>query len=105
MKRLAVDARFEEAVDRVEEVVAVELRVKAEDRWSRAARPGARLAPRADAERLGVGPGDVPEGDDRRARQPLADHARQRARSGSPAPARSGPRCAPRRPPRRRTAG
>ena len=35
------------------------------------------LAPRADAERLGVGPGDVPEGDDGGARQALAHHARQ----------------------------
>src|SRR5207302_2022119 len=31
-KRFPVDARFEEAVDRIEEVVAVELRVEAEDR-------------------------------------------------------------------------
>ena len=39
--------------------------------------------------RFGVRPRDVPERDDRRARQPLADHPRQRARSGSPARARS----------------
>ena len=35
------------------------------------------LAPRANAERLGVGPGDVPEGDDGRLGQAVADHARQ----------------------------
>ena len=36
-----------------------------------------RLAPRADSEGLCVGPGDVPEGDDGRFRQPLPDHAGQ----------------------------
>jgi hypothetical protein len=41
-------------------------------------RPGDQLlAPRADADALGVGPGDVPERDDRRPRQPLADHLRR----------------------------
>ena len=35
------------------------------------------LAPGADRERLRVRPGNVPEGDDRGARQPLADHARR----------------------------
>ena len=57
------------------------------------------------AKRLGVGPGDVPEGDDGRARQPLADHARQRARSGSPAPGRWGRSLPPPRPRRRRSCG
>ena len=33
--------------------------------------------PRADAERFRIGPGNVPEGQDGRARQALADHARQ----------------------------
>ena len=35
------------------------------------------LAPRADGEGLGIGPGNVPERDDGRARQALAHHARQ----------------------------
>ena len=73
---LAIDARLEVAVDGVEEVVAVELRVEAED--AAAEQPFEQLvAPRADAEALGVRPGDVPEGEDRRARQPLADQPRR----------------------------
>ena len=75
-ERLAVDARLEHAVDRVEEVVAVELRVEAEDAAAEHAVEQL-VPPRADRERLGVRPRDVPERDDRRARQPVADHARQ----------------------------
>ena len=63
------------------------------------------VAPRADAEALRVRPGDVPEGEDRRAGQALADHPRQRARSGSPARARWGRRRRPPRTRRRRTCG
>ena len=75
-ERLAVDARLEQAVDGVEEVVAVELRVEAED--AAAEQAVEQLgAPRADRERLGVGPRDVPERDDRRVGQALADHPRQ----------------------------
>ena len=54
----------------------MELRVEAEDRRAEHAFQHL-LAPRADAECLGVGPGDVPERDDGRARQALAHHARQ----------------------------
>ena len=75
-ERLAIDARFEQPVDGVDEVVAVELRVEAED--AAAEHPGEQLgAPRADRERLGIRPGNVPERQDRRVRQPLADHPRQ----------------------------
>ena len=35
------------------------------------------LPPGTDAEGLGIRPGDMPEGDDGRPRQPVADHARQ----------------------------
>ena len=72
---LVVDARLEEAVDRLEEVVAVEPRVEAEDRAAEHAVEDL-LAPRADAERFGVRPGDVPERDDRRARQALRGSSR-----------------------------
>ena len=73
---LAVDAALHEAVDRLDEVVAVELRVEAED--GAAEQPvDDFLPPRADAESLGVWPRNVPERDDRGARQALAEHARQ----------------------------
>ena len=75
-ERLAVDARLDEAVDALEEVVDVELRVEAQD--VAAEEPVEQLdAPRADRERLGIRPRDVPERDDRRVGQALADHARQ----------------------------
>ena len=73
---LAIDAALHEAVGRLDEIVAVELRVEAEDRAAEQPVDDL-LAPRADAEGLGVRPGDVPEGDDGGLRQPLADHARQ----------------------------
>ena len=73
---LAVDARFEEPVHGVEEVVAVELRVEAEDAAAQQAVEHG-LGPRADPQPLEVGPGDVPEGDDRGLRQLLADHPRR----------------------------
>ena len=70
---LPVDPRLEEAVHRLEEVVAVLLRVEPDD--ARPEHPLEQLAlPRADAEPLRARPRDVPEGDDRRARQALADH-------------------------------
>jgi hypothetical protein len=73
---LAIDAALHEGVDRVDEVVAVLLGVEADD--ARAEQAGEQLfAPRADADALRVGPGDVPEGEDRRARQALADHLRR----------------------------
>src|SRR5258707_7351646 len=73
---LSIDSRRDVVVDRVDEVVAMELGVKPQD--AAAENPvDDRLAPRADPERLGVGPGNVPESDDGRFRQPLPDHARQ----------------------------
>src|SRR5688572_30122475 len=67
----AVDARLQIAIDRIEEVVAVELRVEAEN--ARAEHSLEHFAaPRTDAELLGVGPGDVPEHDHRGVRQFLA---------------------------------
>jgi hypothetical protein len=70
--QLAVDPGLEEAVDALQEVVAVGLGVEADD--AAAQQPVEDLvAPRADAEALGVGPGDVPEGEDGGAGQPLAD--------------------------------
>ena len=72
---LPVDAGFEIAIHRVEEVVAVELRVESED--AAAQQPVQQLlGPRADAQTLEVGPGDVPERDDRGFGQPLANHPR-----------------------------
>ena len=73
---LALDAAFQEAVDAFGEVVAVELDVKADDRAAEQAVENL-LAPRADAEDFRVRPRNVPEGDDRRFRQLLPDHARQ----------------------------
>src|SRR5260221_2756989 len=71
-----VDACLDVAVDRVDEVVAVELGVESEN-----AAPEETvdqlLAPGADAEGLRVRPGNVPERDDGRRRDALADHARQ----------------------------
>ena len=75
-ERFAVDARFQLPVDRVEEIVAVKLRVETED--AAAEQAVEQLdAPRADRERLRVGPGNVPERDDGGVRQALADHPRQ----------------------------
>jgi hypothetical protein len=73
---LAVDARLEEAVDRVQEVVAVELRVEAQDACAEQAFEQL-LAVRADPEQLAVGPGDVPERDHGRARQRAPDQRRR----------------------------
>ena len=71
-----LDAGLEKAVDRLEEVLAVVARVETEDRAAEQALEDLG-APRADAERLGVRPWNVPERDDGGARQPLAHHPRQ----------------------------
>ena len=73
---LAIDAAFDETVDRLEKIVAMELGVKSENRAAEQAVDNS-LLPRADAEGLRVGPGNMPEGDDRRLRQPLPDHPRR----------------------------
>src|SRR5437867_1417331 len=71
---LAVDARLEEPIDAVDEVVAVELRVKPDD--ADAEHSFEKLVPAgAYSELLRIGPGDVPEHDDRGAGKPLADEA------------------------------
>ena len=68
---LPVDPRLEGALDGLEEVVAVRLRVKADE--VRAQQAVEQLVlPRADPEGLGVGPGDVPEDRDARVRPRLA---------------------------------
>ena len=74
-ERLAVDARLHEAVDGLEEVVDVELRVEAYDIGAEEAVEQLDT-PRADRECLRIRPRDVPERDDGRLGQALADHAR-----------------------------
>ena len=73
---LAVDAALHEAVDRLDEVVAMELGMEAEDGASEQSVDDL-IPPGTDAEGLRVWPRNVPEGDDRRARQAPAKHARQ----------------------------
>ena len=101
---LVLDARLEVAVDRLEEVLAVEAACgsrgwccRACPRASRAATGRCRTIPgsaRGCARTSGSSPRAACRGS-----SPAA------ARSGSPARGRSGPRCAPRPPPRRRSAG
>jgi hypothetical protein len=72
----AVDARLKVAIRGIEEVVAMQLRVESDN-----AAPEQSLQdltpPWADAEALGVGPGNVPEGNDHCARQTLANEPRR----------------------------
>ena len=75
-ERLAIDAGLDQPVDGIEEIVAVKLRVEAEDAAAQKAVEQF-LPERADRERFRVRPRDVPERDDRRLRQLLADHPRQ----------------------------
>src|SRR5437879_9079867 len=75
-RRFALDARFEIAVDGLDEILAMEARMEAEDRAAEQAVEQL-LAPGADAERLGVRPRNVPEGDDRGLGQPLVNQPRQ----------------------------
>jgi hypothetical protein len=72
---LAIDARFEVAIHRIEEVVAVELGLESQDA---AAKQSFQQfgAPGANAQAFGVRPGDVPEGDDGGAGQAFANQAR-----------------------------
>ena len=73
---LAVDPGLDAGVDRVEEVVAVELDVEAQQVVAEQAVDDL-LAPRADAERLAVRPGNVPELADDRIGPRLLDEPRQ----------------------------
>jgi hypothetical protein len=74
-RRFVFDACLHVAIDGVDEVAAVVLRVEAED--GAAEHPVEELrAPRTDAERLGVRPRNVPERDDGGFRQAIVDVAR-----------------------------
>ena len=96
---LPIDAAFDEAVDRLEEIVAMKLGVKSED--GAAEQPvDDSFLPWADAEGFGVGPWDMPERDDRRLRAVACGSSAAQARSDSPEPARSDLRSSP--PERRR---
>ena len=74
---LPVDARLERAVDRLQEVVAVVLGVEADQVGAEHAEQELAL-PRADPERLEVGPRDVPEDGDPRVGALGLDERRQR---------------------------
>ena len=66
---LVVDARLDEAIDRLEKIVAVQLHVEAEQIAAEQAVEDLFL-PRADAERFAMRPRDVPEVADDRIRTP-----------------------------------
>src|SRR6516225_6194248 len=67
---LAIDPALHEAVGCFQEIVAVELRMKPEKAATQQPLNDL-LAPRADAECFGVGPGNMPEGQDGCPRQLL----------------------------------
>ena len=70
---LPVDACFQIPVHGIDEVVAVELRVKAENAAAQQAFEQF-VAPGTDSHLLRVGPGNVPEDDDGCGGQPFANH-------------------------------
>ena len=75
-KQFPIHARLELAIHGIHKVVAVELRVKTQD--TAAKQTVNQLgSPRANGECLGIGPGDMPESDNRCARQQFTDHTRQ----------------------------
>ena len=75
-RMLVLDAGLQEAIHRFDEVLAVIAGLEPHDGTTQ--QPFEDFGfPRADTERFGVGPGDVPEGDDRRLRQAFADQRRQ----------------------------
>ncbi len=80
-----VYAGFQIAVHGVQKIVAVQLRVEAENAASQQAFKQF-VAPGADAHPLGVGPGNMPEHNDGCGRQALANHRRAPGRSDNPAP-------------------
>ena len=75
-RMLMLDPRLEEAIDGLDEVLAVKAGVEAEDRAAEHALEDF-PPPGTDAEGLGVRPGDVPEGQDGRPGQAGANHRRQ----------------------------
>src|SRR5690606_9622218 len=76
--RLTVNAALHESVHRVDEAIAMLLGVKADDARPEQTR-NQLFAPGANAHPLGVWPWNLPKADDRRSRQPLADHLRGQA--------------------------
>ena len=75
-RRFVLYAGFEVAVDGLQEVLAVESGMEAEDGAAEHALEQL-LPPGTDAEGFGIGPGNVPERDDRGPGQDFADHPRQ----------------------------
>ena len=75
-EHLPIHPRFQQAIDGVHEVVAVEPGVEPENAAAQHAVEQL-LAPRADGERFRIRPGNVPERDDRGRRQRLLDHPGQ----------------------------
>ena len=70
-KALVIDARLDQAIDRLEKIVAVQLHVKSEQ--VAAEQPVENLLlPRTDAERLAMRPRDMPEVADDRVRAALS---------------------------------
>ena len=75
---LPLDAGFKRAVDRLEEIIAVRLRLKADE--IRAEQTVEQFAlPRADAEGFGIRPRNVPEDRDANVRPRILDHARKQS--------------------------
>src|SRR5262245_25437569 len=75
-RMFAIDPALDETVDRVDEIVAIELRMKTEHGAAEQSLDD-RALPGTDAEGFRVGPRNVPERDDGGLRQPLANHLRQ----------------------------
>src|SRR6185312_5957749 len=75
---LAIDAALHEAIRRFQKIVAEEFGVEAKDGASQQAVDNL-LAPWTDDERFGIGPRDMPKGDDRGLWQPVADHPGEQA--------------------------
>ena len=79
-KVLAIDARFQRSVHRLQEIVAMRLDMEADEVGAEHAVQHLAL-PGADGERLGIGPGNVPElGDDQVGIIVALEHARQQAK-------------------------
>src|SRR5258706_2560778 len=73
---LVLDARFQSAIDGLDEILAVKTRLEAHDGAAEHALQNF-APPGADPKGLGVRPRNVPEGEDRRPRKPLPDHRRK----------------------------
>ena len=73
---LVLDARFQSAIDGLDEILAVKTRLETHDGAAEHALQNF-APPGADPKGLGVRPRNVPEGEDRRPRKPLPDHRRK----------------------------